>query len=541
MAKLIRGYYKDGVWHKYGDKLYTKIGYNTNGSMTQKAITDTFGDIMDLINGYKLAIRVLGDATCSNLDPFYFKNENDSFTITLTYDSGLALNIVSIIMGETDITSTAYNDGVITIPHVTDNVAITVETASVTNTSMFTKRTTADGITLLNNKALLKSIRGNSGQYTQRIPATIQSMSTNYTLTKGDDGVITMSNFTIRSSTIDNFRFGASAYGSDGDKIYCGCKAYADTDSAQTYARFGCGLTSQLNNTSGSNYSTARTKNTWVIVHYIAEYDSSDKKFCLFDVYNASSGVQRWMTANTIVKVKNFRCVNLTRLFGKGNEPTIAEFEELFPIDDYDYVSSSIISNKATNYVSKDGETTLQNVSLNLSTLTGKLNGNGESVIIFPDGLKSSCNEAVNDTYDEIKQVDGVWKAIKRIGDERASSEISGRGEYEILENEEVYVLDNQNFTTELIVANGGTEEILPSVIPTPTSMPAILEIQYGAIPSRGGLLGGGLAKGGGGNDEPTDDGEEIDYIEEKDEPTDEPQEDEKEEPIIEGKEQLKK
>lgn len=508
MAKLIKGYYKDGVWHEYGGKLYDTIGYNTNGSMTQKAISDTLGGVLELISGYSMAIRVHGDASVTNLNPFYFVTDGESFTITITYNQpAIALNVISIIMDGTDITQEAYQDGVISIDRVTGNVVITVETASVTDATMFTKRTTANGLQVLNNKALLKSIRGNSGQYTQRIPTTISSMSTNYTLTKGDDGVITMSNFNIRSSSIDNFRFGASAYGSNGDKIYCGCKAYADTDSAQTYARFGCGLTPQLNNTVGSNNNVQRAKNTWVIVHYIAEYDSSYKKFCMFDVYNAASGAQRWMNENTIVKVKNFRCVNLTRLFGKGNEPTIAEFEKLFPIDDYDYVSSSIISNNATNYISMDGETTLQNVSLNLSTLTGKLNGSGESVIIFPDGLKSSCNEAVNDTYDEIKQVDGVWKAFKRIGTERASSEISGRDEYEILENEEVYVLDNQTLIQELIVADGGTEEILPSVIPTPTSMPAILEIQYGSIPSRG-LLGGGLAKGGG-DDEPTD-GEEI-------------------------------
>lgn len=532
MAKLIKGYYKDGVWHEYGGKLYDTIGYNTNGSMTQKAITDILGSVMEVVSGYSMVVRVHGDASCSNLAPFYFVVDGDAFTMTITYNQpAIALNL-SIIMGNIDITQDAYQDGVISIDRVTGNVVITVETASVTDTTMFTKRTTANGLQVLNNKALLKSIRGNSGQYTQRIPTTISSMSTNYTLTKGDDGVITMSNFNIRSSNVDHFRFGASAYGSDGDKIYCGCKAYADTDSEQTYARFGCGLTPQLNNTAGSNYNVQRAKNTWVIVHYIAEYDSSDKKFCLFDVYNAASGAQRWMTENTIVKVKNFRCVNLTRLFGKGNEPTIAEFEKLFPIDDYDYVSSSVISNKATNYISMDGETTLQNVSLNLSTLTGKLNGSGESVIIFPDGLKSSCNEAVNDTYDEIKQVNGVWKAFKRIGTERASSEISGRGEYEILENEEVYVLDNQDIPTELTVANGGTEEILPSVIPTPTSMPAILEIQYGSIPSRGllgGLLGG--TKGGGSDeDEP-----------QEEETEEEPIEDIKESPVIDEKQELKK
>jgi hypothetical protein len=172
-----------------------------------------------------------------------------------------------------------------------------------------------------------------------------------------------------------------------------------------------------------------------------------------------------------------------------------------------------------TNYVSKDGnEETLQNVSLNVPTLTGKLNGEGESAIIFPNGMKSSCNEAVNDTYDEIKQVDGVWTAIKRIGTERATSAISGRGEYEILAQEEVYVLDDQTIPTEITVADQGVEEILPANGATPTTAPAIMEIQYGAIPSRGllgGLLGG--TKGGSSNEPDYSDGEEItDYEEEQ-------------------------
>lgn len=46
-------------------------------------------------------------------------------------------------------------------------------------------------------------------------------------------------------------------------------------------------------------------------------------------------------------------------------------------------------------------------LSLNLSTLTGKLNGEGESVVIFPDGLRSARS-----VYDEIVGN----KAIKRIG-----------------------------------------------------------------------------------------------------------------------------
>ena len=46
-----------------------------------------------------------------------------------------------------------------------------------------------------------------------------------------------------------------------------------------------------------------------------------------------------------------------------------------------------------------------------VTQLTGKLNGTGNSVTIFPDGLKR-----VGNVYDEIVVKDGVLKAIKRVG-----------------------------------------------------------------------------------------------------------------------------
>ena len=45
-----------------------------------------------------------------------------------------------------------------------------------------------------------------------------------------------------------------------------------------------------------------------------------------------------------------------------------------------------------------------------VTTMTGKLNGTGESVIIFPDGMKKAGS-----VYDEIRVENGVTKAIKRI------------------------------------------------------------------------------------------------------------------------------
>lgn len=43
----VKGYYLNGTWHKYGFKLYSTIGQNANGSMTQKAFTNAIKDIVD--------------------------------------------------------------------------------------------------------------------------------------------------------------------------------------------------------------------------------------------------------------------------------------------------------------------------------------------------------------------------------------------------------------------------------------------------------------------------------------------------------------
>ena len=55
--------------------------------------------------------------------------------------------------------------------------------------------------------------------------------------------------------------------------------------------------------------------------------------------------------------------------------------------------------------------------NLPITTLTGKLEGAGESVTIFPDGLKKA-----GDAQDEIFVEDGVVKAIKRVGSREYAS-----------------------------------------------------------------------------------------------------------------------
>ena len=59
-------------------------------------------------------------------------DKNSSYTATLTANSGYTLGTPTIVMGLTDITSTAYSNGVITINDVTGNIIITCS-ASATN------------------------------------------------------------------------------------------------------------------------------------------------------------------------------------------------------------------------------------------------------------------------------------------------------------------------------------------------------------------------------------------------------------------------
>ena len=253
------------------------------------------------------------------------------------------------------------------------------------------------------------------------------------------------------------------------------------------------------------------------------------------------------------IQIKNFILIDLTLMFGSGNEPTtVAEFEKMFPLPYYDYNPGEIINNQTeevevvgfnqwdeewengyfyesdgninynydhsatcirsknyipvlpntsySGFVGKSGGASVyriaffdknkvfismtissgsnprefttpsnccyikffmeyysdsylndicinisdssrnrtyephksNNIELNISTLTGKLNGEGESVVVFPDGLKSAGS-----VYDEIVGN----KAIKRIGsvdlgtlywfhDENSTSMFSARVTY---------------------------------------------------------------------------------------------------------------
>lgn len=64
--------------------------------------------------------------------------DGDALFVTLTADSGRRLDTVTVTMGGTDITSTAYANGTVTINNVTGDVAITATTAEISTSHAVT-------------------------------------------------------------------------------------------------------------------------------------------------------------------------------------------------------------------------------------------------------------------------------------------------------------------------------------------------------------------------------------------------------------------
>lgn len=84
---------------------------------------DLFRRYTELLDSDYVISYNLSDVVSSNTNVTV--NKNASYTTTLTPEVGFTLGAVTVIMGELDITSTVYSDGVISIPSVTANLFIT--------------------------------------------------------------------------------------------------------------------------------------------------------------------------------------------------------------------------------------------------------------------------------------------------------------------------------------------------------------------------------------------------------------------------------
>ena len=117
-------------------------------------------------------------------------------------------------------------------------------------------------------------------------------------------------------------------------------------------------------------------------------------------------------------------CINLRHLYGAKNGAiplTIAQFEELFPLPYYSYDAGRLMNMAITSFTSqgtdKDGNVFYKAINLPITTMTGKLNGTGNSVVVFPNGMGHAYGlaSAATESYpDRIIKVDGVWKAVQQ-------------------------------------------------------------------------------------------------------------------------------
>lgn len=100
------------------------------GTKELSSITINGGTVEPTPNTYTIT-NTLSNATNSNTATSV--EENSSYTANISAESGYKLKTVTVTMGGTDITNTAYSSGTITISSVTGNIVITVTTESDTD------------------------------------------------------------------------------------------------------------------------------------------------------------------------------------------------------------------------------------------------------------------------------------------------------------------------------------------------------------------------------------------------------------------------
>lgn len=102
------------------------LGGGVNLSATE-ALVDRLGDAVGTYPIMFSITNTLSNCTSSNSDSTI--QQGDSYSATITPDEGYTLvgAIVSVLMGETDITSTTYSEGVISIDNVSGDISINIE------------------------------------------------------------------------------------------------------------------------------------------------------------------------------------------------------------------------------------------------------------------------------------------------------------------------------------------------------------------------------------------------------------------------------
>ena len=116
------GYVISTVSVTMGGTDITSSAYS-NGNISISSVT---GDVVITVVCVAKTYTIQNNLTyCSNGNPATTINEGNSYTCRIIAQSGYVISTVSVTMGGTDITSSAYSNGIITINSVTGNIVIT--------------------------------------------------------------------------------------------------------------------------------------------------------------------------------------------------------------------------------------------------------------------------------------------------------------------------------------------------------------------------------------------------------------------------------
>lgn len=141
----------------------TAAAYDSStGTVTIPEVT---GDIVITASAIANARAVTYDLTnAASSNTASYANDGDSYTTTLTANSGYALSSVTVTMGGMDITNTAYNanTGIVSIASVTGDVVITA-VAVVSRTDVLRQSVASDGSPYNGGTGYKSGYRLNSG------------------------------------------------------------------------------------------------------------------------------------------------------------------------------------------------------------------------------------------------------------------------------------------------------------------------------------------------------------------------------------------
>ena len=280
------GYVLDKVKVYVGEKDVTPIAYS-NGNIN---VSSTTGNILIKANAisttttYKITNK-LNNVSSSNSNTEIVANSSYTATLTPITDE-YTLSSVTVTMGGSDITSTAYSDGIITIASVTGNIIITAsatnntETVTYTITNDLTNCTNSNSnISIEENSPYNATLTANGGYSIDTVTVTMGGSDITSSAYSSSNNSITISSVTGNIYITAN----ATATGGSSQETILGSSytwknGYIKTDGSLNIANnITSGLVSEyIPVDSNSNYSIKDNAN-YVDNIKMAEYDTNKK------------------------------------------------------------------------------------------------------------------------------------------------------------------------------------------------------------------------------------------------------------------------